>query len=113
MFDFPRALHRLYLFEEDGVFYAGDIEKARVVEISAVMVDILKLAEEQRSEEIVQTLNTSYPESEIYEAFERFSEFEREGLLFNRDENLRETFAKVTLTTYDPRSVTVTLRLMA
>ena len=93
MFDFPRVLHRLYLFEEDGVLYAADIEKARVIEISAVMVDILKLAEEQKSEEIVQTLNTSYSEDEILEAFERFSEFEREGLLFNRGENLRETFA--------------------
>ena len=93
MFDFPRVLHQLYLFEEDGVLYAADIEKARVIEISAVMVDILKLAEEQRNEEIVQTLNTSYSEAEIYEAFERFAEFEREGLLFNRGENLRETFA--------------------
>ena len=93
MFDFPRVLHQLYLFEEDGVLYAADIEKARVIEISAVMVDILKLAEVQRNEEIVQTLNTSYSEDEIYEAFERFAEFEREGLLFNRGENLRETFA--------------------
>ena len=93
MFDFPRVLHRLYLFEEDGVLYAADIEKARVIEISAVMVDILKLANEQTSEEIVQTLNTSYSEDEILEAFETFSEFEREGLLFNRGENLRETFA--------------------
>ena len=92
MFDFPRVLHRLYLFEEDGVLYAADIEKARVIEISTVMVDILKLAEERRSAEIVQTLKTSYPEDEIYEAFERFAEFEREGLLFNRGENLRETF---------------------
>ncbi|MCE2401471.1 glycosyltransferase [Candidatus Poribacteria bacterium] len=93
MFDFPRVLHRLCLFEEDGVLYAADIEKARVIEISTVMVDILKLAEEQTSEEIVQTLNPSYSEDEIYEAFERFAEFEREGLLFNRGENLRETFA--------------------
>ena len=93
MFDFPRVLHRLYLFEEDGVLYAADIEKARVIEISAVMVDILKLADKQTSEEIVQTLNTSYSEDEILEAFETFSEFEREGLLFNRGENLRATFA--------------------
>ena len=92
MFDFPRVLHRLYFFEEDGVLYAADIEKARVIEISTVMVDILKLAEERRSAEIVQTLNTSYPQDEILEAFERFAEFEREGLLFNRGENLRETF---------------------
>jgi len=93
VFDFPRVLHRLYLFEEDGVLYAADIEKARVIEISAVMVDILKLADEQTSEEIVQTLNTSYSEDEILEAFETFAEFEREGLLFNRGENLRKTFA--------------------
>ena len=94
MFDFPRVLHRLSLFEEDGVLYAADIEKARVIEISAVMVDILKLAgRTEKARKIVQTLNTSYAEDEILEAFERFAEFEKEGLLFNRGENLRETFA--------------------
>ena len=40
-------LHPLHLFEEGGVPYAADIEKARIVELSAVMVDILKLAETQ------------------------------------------------------------------
>ena len=93
MFNFPRTLHRLYVFEEDAVFYAADLEKARVIEISAVMVDVLKLAEVRRSEEIVQTLQPSYSEAEILEAFERFEELEKEGLLFNRGENLRETLA--------------------
>ncbi|RKU37195.1 hypothetical protein C6496_10640 [Candidatus Poribacteria bacterium] len=90
MFNFPRTLHPIYLFEEDAVFYAADLEKARIVALSAVMVDILKLAEEQTSEEIVQVLKTAYAADEIYEAFERFAEFEREGLLFNRGENLKE-----------------------
>ncbi len=90
MFNFPRTLHPLYLFEEDAVFYAADLEKARIVELSAVMVDILKLAEKQTSEEIVQVLKTAYAENKIYEAFKRFAEFEREGLLFNRGENLKQ-----------------------
>ena len=93
MFNFPRTLHRLYVFEEDAVFYAADLEKAQVIEISAVMVDILKLAAGQTSEEIVQALYTSYSEDEILEAFERFAEIEKTGLLFNRGENLRETLA--------------------
>ena len=93
MFNFPRTLHRLYVFEEDAVFYAADLEKARVIEISAVMVDILKLSAGQTGEEIVQTLQPSYSEGEILEAFERFAELEKEGLLFNRGENLRETLA--------------------
>ena len=38
-------LHPLHLFEAEGVPYAADLEKARVVELSAVMLDILKLAE--------------------------------------------------------------------
>ena len=90
MFNFPRTLHPLYLFEEDAVFYAADLEKASVVELSAVMVDILKLAGKQTSEEMVRVLKASYAEDEIYEAFERFAEFEKEGLLFNRGENLKE-----------------------
>ena len=93
MLDFPKTLHQLHLFEEEEVFYAADIEKARVVALSAVMVDILKLAETQTNEVIVQTLKTTYVEDDILEAFERFTELEKEGLLFNRGENLRETFA--------------------
>ena len=90
MFDFPRVLHQLYLFEEDTVFYAADLEKASVVELSAVMFDILKLAEKQTCEGIVQLLKTTYAEDEIYEAFERFAEFEKEGLLFNRGEDFKK-----------------------
>ena len=93
MFDFPKTLHPLHLFEADGVLYAADIEKARVVELSAVMADILELAETQANEGIVQTLKTSYIEDDILEAFERFEELDKEGLLFNRGENLTETLA--------------------
>ena len=93
MFDFPKTLHPLHLFEADGVLYAADIEKARVVELSAVMADILELAETQANEGIVQTLKTSYIEDDILEAFERFEELDKEGLLFNRGESLTETLA--------------------
>ena len=75
------------------MFYAADIEKARVVVLSAVMVEILKLAETQTNEVIVQTLKTTYVEDDILEAFERFAEFEKEGLLFNRGEDLTKTLA--------------------
>ena len=93
MFDFPRTLHQLYFFQKDAVFYAADLDKASTVEFSAVMVDILKLAETQTSETIVQTLKDSYPEADIFEAFERFEELEKEGLLFNRGENITEILA--------------------
>ena len=93
MFDFPKTLHQLHLFEADGVLYAADIEKARVIELSTVMADILELAETQTNEEIVQTLKTSYIEDDILEAFERFEELEKEGVLFNRGESLTETLA--------------------
>ena len=93
MFDFPKTLHQLHLFEENGVLYAADIEKARAVELSAVMVEVLKLAETQTSEEIFQTLKTSYIEDDILEAFERFEELEKEGLLFSRGEDITDTLA--------------------
>ena len=90
MLDFPRKLHTLYLFEEHGVLYAADIEKARVVELSTVMQDILTLAETQTNAAIVETLCTSYEADDISEAFERLAELEREGLLFNRGEDLQQ-----------------------
>jgi len=93
LFNFPKTLHQLYLFEAEGIFYAADLEKARVVELSAVMVDILKLAETHTNDGIVQTLKTTYRSDEIFEAFERFAEVEAAGLLFNRGENLTETLA--------------------
>ena len=92
MFNFPRTLHQLYLFEEDAAFYAADLEKGNIVELSGVMFDILKLAEARTSQEIVETLKTAYVEDEIYEAFETFAELEKEGLLFNRGERLAPCF---------------------
>ena len=75
------------------MLYAADTEKARLVELSPAMADILKLAETQTNDEIVQVLKTSYGEDDILEAFERFEALEKEGLLFNRGENLTETLA--------------------
>ena len=82
-------LHPLHLFEEAGVPYAADLEKARVVELSAVMVDVLKLAETQTDAAILEKLEATYPADEISEAFAQLADLEREGLLFNRGEDLR------------------------
>lgn len=92
MLDFPKTLHALYFFEEAGASYAADLEKARVVELSAVMADILKLAETQTYTGIVSTLRPAYAEEAILEAFERLAALEKEGLLFNRGENLQWSF---------------------
>lgn len=93
MLGFPKILHQLHLFEEEGVPYVADLDKARVVELSAAMMDILKLAETQTDDAIVETLSASYEEEDISEAFERFAELEREGLLFNRGEDLERSLA--------------------
>ena len=85
-------LHALYFFQEAGASYVADLEKARVVELSAAMVDILKLAETQTHSGIVRTLRASYAEEAILEAFEKLAELEKEGLLFNRGENLQWSF---------------------
>lgn len=89
LFDLPRTLHPLYLFEEGTAFYAADLEKGRVIEISAVILDILKRAETQTHEEIASVLETTYTADEISEAFVLLAEFEKEGLLFNRGEVLK------------------------
>ena len=49
---FPKALHPLHIFEEDEVLYAADLEKARIVELSVVMAEMLKFAETQDDQEI-------------------------------------------------------------
>ena len=91
LLNFPKILHQLHLFEAAGVSYAADIEKARVVELTAVMADILKLAETQTHTGIVRTLRASYEADDISEAFERLAELEKEGLLFNRGEDVQQS----------------------
>lgn len=93
MIGFPKILHQLHLFEEEGIPYVADLDKARVVELSDVMTDILKLAETQTDDAIVEILSASYEEDYISEAFEKFAELEREGLLFNRGEDLEQSLA--------------------
>ena len=92
MLNFPKVLHALYLFEEAGTSYAADLEKGRIVELSAVMADVLKLAETQTHTGIVRTLRASHAEDDILQAFERLAALEKEGLLFNRGENLQRSF---------------------
>lgn len=89
---FPKTLHPLHIFEEDEGLYAADLEKARIVELSVVMAEMLKFAETQNNQEIQRTLGNSYADDDILEAFERFAVLERQGLLFNRGEDLRTTF---------------------
>lgn len=86
MLDFPRSLHQLHIFEKDGGLYAADLDKAQLVEISAVIVDILKHAEAQTTAEITQVLKTAYDDAEIKEAFETLAEYAGQGLLFTRGE---------------------------
>ncbi len=88
MINFPKILHQIDLFEEDGIHYAADFDKGHLVKISAVIADILKRANTHTNQTITSALKTSYPENEINKAFEKLENFEKQGLLFNRGENL-------------------------
>lgn len=94
MLNFPKSLHQLHIFEEEGKLYAADLDKAQLVEISAVVAHILKLAETQTTEEITDILNTICDEAEIAQAFETLTEYDRQGLLFNRGENPTTLFSR-------------------
>ena len=92
MLDFPKPLHQLHIFEKDGGLYAADIDKARLVEISAVIADILKLSEMQTTTEITEALKMAYGDAEITEAFETLTEYAKQGLLFTRGEKSERLF---------------------
>ena len=94
MLDFPKPLHQLHIFEKDGRLYAADLDKAQHVEISPLIADILKLAEQQTAEEITQVLITDYSDAEIEEAFETLTEYAGQGLLFARGEKPEVFFPK-------------------
>ena len=93
MLDFPRPLHQLHIFEKAGRLYAADLDKASLIEVSAVIVDILKLSETRTTDAITTTLKTAYSDEDIEGAFETLTEYAKQGLLFNRGENLKQTFA--------------------
>lgn len=94
MLDFPKPLHQLHIFEKDDGLYAADLDKAHIVEVSAVIVDILKRAETQTVEEITEILKTAYSDSDIEEAFETLIEYVGQGLLLNRGEKSDVLFSK-------------------
>lgn len=60
MLDFPKPLHPLHVFKQNGELYAADLDKACLVEISPVIADILKLAETQTTEVIMGALKNAY-----------------------------------------------------
>ncbi|MDE0688562.1 MAG: glycosyltransferase family 4 protein [Candidatus Poribacteria bacterium] len=84
MLDFPKPLHQLHIFEKDDGLYAADLDKARLVEISTVIVDILKLSETRTTDAITATLKTAYSDEDIEEAFETLTGYAKQGLLFTR-----------------------------
>ena len=88
MLNFPKSLHQLHIFEEEGKLYAADLDKAQLVEISAVIADILKLAETRTTEEITDALKTIYDDTEIAQAFRDINPSVMDKVcLFNRGEN--------------------------
>lgn len=84
MLDFPKSLHQLHIFEKDGGLYAADLDKASLIEVSAVIADILKLLETRTTDAITAALQTGYSDEDIEEAFEILTEYAKQGLLFTR-----------------------------
>jgi len=92
--NFPKSLHQLHIFEKDGVLYAADLDKARLVEISPVIADVLELAERQTTPAITKLLKETYSDADINQAFETLSEYEQQGMLFTRGEKPAVLFSK-------------------
>ena len=94
MLNFPKSLHQLHIFEKDGMLYAADLDKARLVEISPVIADVLKLSERQTTPAITKLLKETYSDEDIDQAFKTLSEYAQQGLLFTRGEKLPVLFPK-------------------
>lgn len=86
MLNLPKSLHQLHIFEKDDGLYAADLDKARIVEISAVIAGILQLSETRTTAEITEALKVDYGDADIKEAFEALAEYTQQGLLFTRGE---------------------------
>jgi len=94
MLEFPKSLHQLHIFEQDGCLYAADLDKARLVEISPVIADILRRAETQTTDAITAVLKDVYAEDEMAQGFESLAEYAEQGLLFHRGESPKTSFPK-------------------
>lgn len=96
MLNLPKSLHQLHIFEKDDGLYAADLDKARIVEISSVIAEILKLVETQTTEEITQGLTGTYSKDEIQGAFETLTQYATQGLIFDRGQRPILLFPKET-----------------
>ncbi len=94
MLNFPKSLHQLHIFEKDRMLYAADLDKARLVEISPVIADVLELAERQTTPAIIQALKMTYSDEDIEQTFETLTEYAQQGLLFTRGEKPDVLFPK-------------------
>jgi len=85
MFSFPRHLHNLYKFEDEGELYVADLVRGMVVQVDTIILDILDLCSEYTTDQILKLLAGKYSYADICNRIDQLKRFDKLGLLFSED----------------------------
>jgi glycosyltransferase involved in cell wall biosynthesis len=81
MLQFPQKLRPNHSFEQNGQRYVVDLEEGVVVEVDAVLWEILKVVESKTTDELLAHLQPLSTDSQVREALKRLDQLSRIGLL--------------------------------
>ena len=86
MIKLPRNLQQIHIFQENGAWYAANLQIGEVIQIDALIADILALCRTNDNTGILKRLGDKYTEGEILEALKTLGS-DVEALLFEPEED--------------------------
>ena len=86
MIKLPRNLQQIHIFQENGAWYAANLQIGEVIQIDALIADILALCRTNDNTGILKRLGDKYTEGEILKGLETLGS-DVEALLFEPEED--------------------------
>ena len=83
MIQFPRNLHNLHFFRQNGKQFVADLNAGVVIPVNDIVCDILNACSVSETDAIIEAIADKYGRSEIFEALAFLSKLSKMGLLFS------------------------------
>ncbi len=85
MLNLPKPTHQLHKFASEDALYVVDIQECQILEINALIWDVLKRCDQYTNIEILEQLTPKYNKQEILEVFENLERLQNQGLIFESE----------------------------
>ena len=83
MIQFPRNLHNLHSFRQNGKQFVADLDAGVVIPVNDIVCDILNACSVSETDAIIEAIADKYSRSEIFEALAFLSKLSKMELLFS------------------------------